>query len=273
MNDARDGSRAVAWAHLRDRYRRAVPAAVRDPIGRARRRLHDRALRLISRRPLPPRAWLDAVQLTPWAMEYLRVGRRSAASVLRHLEPADAPIRAVLDFGCGLGRTLRHLERPAADRGWQLAGCDVDRRSVDWCARHLPFVAVQANAPAPPLPYDDGVFDAVYAISVFTHFDRADQRRWADEMARVLRPGGVLIASTMGPPALAALPSVGTADAHRQLEGDGFHFHAAGAAFNQRGAFHTRAGVNATFARGFALEAWEDRGLDGFQDLSRLRRR
>jgi SAM-dependent methyltransferase len=50
----------------------------------------------------------------------------------------------------------------------------------------------------PPLPYEDGSFGLIYAFSVFTHLTEALQHAWMRECARVLRPGGLLLISTMG---------------------------------------------------------------------------
>ena len=99
--------------------------------------------------------------------------------------------KRVLDFGCGAGRTLRHL----LDTGAELHGCDVHGPSVAWLAEHLsPPVHAQRNADRPPLPYADGSFDLVYALSVFTHL--ADTwEEWLAELRRVLAPGGVLVAT------------------------------------------------------------------------------
>ena len=49
----------------------------------------------------------------------------------------------------------------------------------------------------PPLPFDDGFFDLIWAISVWTHLtDNA--LSWLAEMHRILKPGGLLIATYMG---------------------------------------------------------------------------
>src|SRR5204863_340186 len=90
--------------------------------------------------------------------------------------------KRVLDFGCGAGRTLRHL----LDTGAELHGCDVHGPSVDWLAEHLwPPLRVHRSGERPPLPYADGTFDLVYALSVFTHLvDTWDE--WLAELRRVL---------------------------------------------------------------------------------------
>jgi SAM-dependent methyltransferase len=99
--------------------------------------------------------------------------------------------KRVLDFGCGAGRTLRHL----LDTGAELHGCDVHGPSVDWLAGHLsPPLHVHRNDELPPLPYADGLFDLVYALSVFTHL--ADTwEEWLVELRRVLAPDGLLVAT------------------------------------------------------------------------------
>ena len=252
---------------LKDIYHRSVPAGVRFPIGRLRRTLMDQGLRLSGKHgPLPPRHVLKKVQMTPWAMEYLEVGRRSAETIRRVL--AEAGVRAeashkVLDFGCGLARTLRHLTSTA----WDLWGSDVDEDSVVWSQRAVPEVQFEANGVDPPLPFDSEFFDAVYAISVFTHFSTDHQHRWAEELARVLRPGGIAVVTTMGPWAFDPLPP------EAQAPLPGFWFVPVSGAFNNSAAIHTEDGLEHFFHPDFEKESWTRGGLDGFQDLGVFRRR
>ncbi len=49
------------------------------------------------------------------------------------------------------------------------------------------------NRVLPPLAFEDGLFDLVYAVSVFTHIDRFQQKEWLKEFRRLLRPGGALL--------------------------------------------------------------------------------
>ena len=59
---------------------------------------------------------------------------------------------------------------------------------------------------AQDLPFDDGTFDVVVANHMLYHVP--DPRRAAAEFARVLRPGGVLLAATNGPQHLDAVADV-----------------------------------------------------------------
>ena len=149
--------------------------------------------------PLPP-ARLRA-QIGPLhadAAFFLRSGRSQADLVrdlLREDGAAIEELGAVLDFGCGCGRVLRHwagLERT------RVYGCDIDSRMIDWCVANLPFAETTVNELAPPLPYEDATFDLLYAFSVFTHLSQELQHAWIDEARRVLRPGGHLLISTLG---------------------------------------------------------------------------
>jgi ubiquinone/menaquinone biosynthesis C-methylase UbiE len=74
----------------------------------------------------------------------------------------------VLDFGCGAGRVLRQFVTEAEKA--EFWGCDIDMRSVEWVQVNLnpPFRAITCNA-EPGLPFSDGFFTLIYAISVFTH--------------------------------------------------------------------------------------------------------
>lgn len=102
----------------------------------------------------------------------------------------------MLDFGCGAGRVLLHLQPVAV--GADLWACDIDEPSVRWLTNRLsPPVHVFRNDEQPPLPLEDGSFDLVVAVSVFSHL--ADTwSEWLLELRRVLRPDGLLLATFHG---------------------------------------------------------------------------
>ncbi len=119
-----------------------------------------------------------------------------------------AGVGSILDFGCGSGRLLAGWWLDAAAPGGaapaagsrRLAGCDLNRELVAWAREHLPAgMDFEVTGLQPPLPYADAAFDLVQAVSVFTHLGLETQRRWAAELARVLRPGGYLLATLHGP--------------------------------------------------------------------------
>jgi SAM-dependent methyltransferase len=106
-----------------------------------------------------------------------------------------AGIGSVLDFGCGVGRVLRHWH---AVEGAALHGCDYNPLLVEWCRTNLGFARFEVNDHEPPLPYPDGELDFVYALSVFSHFDVFAQELWVDELSRIVRPGGLIMFSVPG---------------------------------------------------------------------------
>ena len=102
---------------------------------------------------------------------------------------------ALLDWGCGCGRILRHWADLTETR---VCGCDIDPQMVGWCQANLPFADVARIELSPPLPYADSSFGLVYALSVITHLPEELQHAWVRECYRVLRPGGYLLFSTLG---------------------------------------------------------------------------
>lgn len=148
--------------------------------------------------PLPSPRLIFLVAHTADAGWYLESGELAARSLSGLLERNGLRLeerRAILDFGCGCGRVIRRL---ASLAGPSLAGSDLNRAAVAWCAAHLPFARFVRNGLAPPLPFGAGELDLVYALSVFTHLPETLQRDWMDELARVLEPGGHLVLSTHG---------------------------------------------------------------------------
>ncbi|HEX5224574.1 MAG TPA: class I SAM-dependent methyltransferase [Solirubrobacteraceae bacterium] len=184
LKDAILRSRLPFKRPLARAYLRAVEArrarAVRGPDGA------DHGL------PVPPARLRVLVAGSADRDRFLRSGEVQARHLRQLLHDAGTPIEemhAILDFGCGCGRIARwfaELER------LQVHGCDYNRELVEWCAANLPFLNARTTELEPPLPYAPGAFDFVYAFSVFTHLSVGLAEAWIAELARVVRPGGML---------------------------------------------------------------------------------
>jgi len=102
----------------------------------------------------------------------------------------------VLEVGCGRGvalEPLARLLRPAS-----LTGVDVDSgllREAEPHARAVAPAATLVRADLRNLPFADGSFDLVVDFGTCYHV--AGRARALGEIARVLRPGGVLVHETM----------------------------------------------------------------------------
>lgn len=116
--------------------------------------------------------------------------------------PPGAP-RRVLDFGCGCGRMTRFF--PESQDRWIGFGSDINPDHVDWCRDHLPAVKTLLNGATPPIATHDASMDFVYCLSVFSHLPDDQARVWFGELARVIRPGGLLLITTHGTGALATI--------------------------------------------------------------------
>lgn len=141
----------------------------------------------------------DAYNKVDWA-DYHDLGLVHAgmfARLIRERLP-DMPSLRVLEWGCGPGRLIRHMPALLADRAPEVIGTDYNAATIDWCRAHLPGIDFALNGLPPPLPLPDNSVDAVYNFSVFTHLSADMHRDWTAELHRVLRPGGLMIATTHG---------------------------------------------------------------------------
>jgi SAM-dependent methyltransferase len=117
-------------------------------------------------------------------------GRRSI--VCRILQRYAPPRARILDVGCGTGATTAALSRFGS-----VSGLDMGLAALRHAHAHgLPV----ARGAAENLPVRGASLDVVVALDVLEHLD--DDRRALGEILRVLRPGGVLLATVPAYPFL-----------------------------------------------------------------------
>jgi len=110
------------------------------------------------------------------------------------LDAADVGAGALLlDIGCGSGLTLVL----AARRGARPSGLDISPGLLGVARERLPDADLR-EGDMEALPFPDASFDAVVGVNAFQFAD--DPRRALREAARVVRPGGRLVASLFAAP-------------------------------------------------------------------------
>jgi SAM-dependent methyltransferase len=162
---------------------------------------------------LPPAEYMRLVSGDhPDLREHFESAGRRLAEELASREMLE-PDSRLLDIGCGCGRVALHLlDSPIA----AYVGFDRHAGMIEWARSHIGaaddrfqfqhvdvrsgYEEVDSNvgtisAAEFVFPYDDGVFTGALAASVFTHMDFPATRRYLTETARVLAPGGRVLAS------------------------------------------------------------------------------
>ena len=107
----------------------------------------------------------------------------------------DVPEPFILDFATGTGRlSYALLNRP--EFHGRIVALDLSQGMLEQAASKLRAVKGQVDFlrhPALPLPFPDAAFDAICALEVLELFPDMDKP--LRELARLLRPGGVLLTS------------------------------------------------------------------------------
>ena len=134
----------------------------------------------------------------PWGW----IGRRVLADMnRRHSDVTDWGLThvvvesrdTILDIGCGGGRTLEKLAARASEG--RIFGVDFSSTSVAASRAHNAALVASGRmkidqASVSKLPFEDATFDLVTAVE--THYYWPNLPRDVGEIARVLKPGGML---------------------------------------------------------------------------------
>jgi SAM-dependent methyltransferase len=128
---------------------------------------------------------------------YIDSGKEDALAIYEEVKPfISLDGKAILDWGCGPGRTIRHF--PEIIPSAHFYASDYNKEYVKWCQDNLKTVTFKENLLSPPIPYDACSIDFAYAISIFTHLSEEKHYEWINEMHRLLKPNGVFYFTTHG---------------------------------------------------------------------------
>jgi SAM-dependent methyltransferase len=101
---------------------------------------------------------------------------------------------SLLEFASGYGCVTRHLINSSR---YDLHACDIHPAAVDFLERDLGARAF-LSAPFPEMLKVPQQFDAVFALSFFSHMPITTWTRWLVRLVRAARPGGFVIFTTHG---------------------------------------------------------------------------
>jgi len=104
-------------------------------------------------------------------------------------------IKIVLDLGCGAGRHTVCL----AENGFDVIGVDVSKSALriakEWARKENLEEVSLVQATMTSIPFRDNQFDAVISVSVIHHAVKRDIEATVDEVYRILKGNGTLLAN------------------------------------------------------------------------------
>ncbi len=226
---------------------------------------------------LPPLHLRHRVHGSVYPDGFLRVGRLCASDIAALLKThglALSSFHRILDFGCGCGRVLRYLRDRAGTA--ELYGTDIDPEAIDWCRKHLSGIHFGTNGSLPPTGYPDDHFDLIIAVSVFTHLNEGLQNAWLSEVNRILRPGGILLATLLNS---GLLGEGGNGDSFTETQGGVINRAGRTGIFKRDGlpdfyqtSYHRRDYVEKAWGKLFELLDFRERAINRHQDAVILRK-
>ena len=123
----------------------------------------------------------SAIQLSQLLFEELGLKRESKASIL--------------EFAAGYACVTRHL--PESLTPWKIISCDIHPEANAFNAAHFGVQTLQSTTKPEDFP-NGSKFQAVFALSFFSHMPPASWSRWLQCLWKCVEYGGFLIFTTQG---------------------------------------------------------------------------
>jgi SAM-dependent methyltransferase len=199
---------------------------------------------------------------------------RFSMEALEQIQFNFRSVKNILEFGCGSARLLRLL-RCIPDAN--LIGTDMNSVCIDWCRENITGAEFYQNEKMPPLAFArDSSIDLIFACSVFTHISLDLQKRWLEELYRILRPGGVFLCTVLGERYIESMLSrkdqeILARDGSFELGPDHERISLSSKETGQDDVFQTRQQVLASFGSVFEIKDYLERGAK-LQNLLVLQR-
>jgi ubiquinone/menaquinone biosynthesis C-methylase UbiE len=141
--------------------------------------------------PVPP-AQLRGRVGNPSRIAHTQIGPKIRDRLLNHVARYAEPkkFQRVMEWGCGCGRISRAMLKVIPED--RFYGCDIDPDAISWMKNTFVGSSFITIDPMPPTPYEEGYFDFIYGISVFTHLDEEIQFKWLTELRRIINRSGIV---------------------------------------------------------------------------------
>ena len=163
--------------------------ALSAPTSVAEQRAVEHAIRVHSQQAGRFANWYEAPHVTASGTCFAFSRRRLQDRLTEYLPPPGTRA-AVLDVGCGTGEQMAHLR----SLGFHVTGVDGSPEMLEYARSRNPD-ATLIRAHVDDLPFDSAQFDLVVCIEVLRYLP--DPQPCINEMARVLRPGGLCLATAI----------------------------------------------------------------------------
>jgi SAM-dependent methyltransferase len=111
--------------------------------------------------------------------------------ILQQLNNVNISSCKILDYGCGRGRYIGVLRNAFFNA--QIFGCDISEEGLNIARREYPETVLY-SMDSESVEINDNSFDIVISVEVFEHVQNVQKA--AEEIGRVLKPGGTAIITT-----------------------------------------------------------------------------
>jgi ubiquinone/menaquinone biosynthesis C-methylase UbiE len=130
--------------------------------------------------------------------QFFKDGEATAREIIQwtksHVGEGD---KRILDWGCGVSRIAMHIGKLAGTSSAVYA-CDINEKMISFNAKSYKDITYSLISYKPPTKYENGYFDLIYGLSIFTHIDDTMQEEWICEMYRILKENGIFLFTTQG---------------------------------------------------------------------------